>query len=286
MSMASILLGLAVASGVIAAADGCALARARARARRRVRASAQQRRQRPGPLVALLSALGRRGAHRIAAERLGRLLDAAGVPLDLTVRDLAAIKVGTAMVALACSTAWASALPGRLGIAVLLLSAPAGFLVPDLLLARAAKRRSAQMAREVADVFDLLRVATDAGLSADRALREVGERRGGTLGGELRRAAAQLELGVPRPDAYATLAARCPLEPIAALVAALGRADKQGAPLGLALQALATQARADRARQATEAGARAAPQIQLVVAMVLVPAVMLLLAASLVQRLI
>jgi tight adherence protein C len=131
--------------------------------------------------------------------------------------------------------------------------------------------------------LDLLRVAVAAGQPPDRALREVAVHRGGMLGADLGRAARQVELGVPRARALAELSARCPLEPVAALVAALGRADRHGAPLDEALAALAEQARADRARIAQEAGARAAPKIQLVVALVLVPAVMLLVAASLVR---
>ncbi|MEA2181697.1 MAG: hypothetical protein QOF69_882, partial [Solirubrobacteraceae bacterium] len=47
----------------------------------------------------------------------------------------------------------------------------------------------------------------------------------------------------------------------------------------------AVQARADQARRLRDDAARAAPKIQLVVALVLVPAVMLLLAAVLVHTL-
>ena len=169
----------------------------------------------------------------------------------------------------------------------MLLAAPgAGFLAPDVVLARRARRRAAVLAREVADVLDLLRVAVQAGLDTGRALGEVGRRRGGLLGGELRRAARELELGVPRARALARLAARCPLPEIAALTAAIGRADRHGAPLAPALEGLAAEARGEHARRLRDEAARAAPQIQLVVALLLVPAVMLLVAAALVQALV
>jgi acyl-CoA reductase-like NAD-dependent aldehyde dehydrogenase len=51
--------------------------------------------------------------------------------------------------------------------------------------------------------------------------------------------------------------------------------------LGPALAALALEARADRARLAREAAARAAPKVQLVVAALLVPGAMLLIASAL-----
>ena len=68
---------------------------------------------------------------------------------------------------------------------------------------------------------------------------------------------------------------------MAALVAALQRADRHGAPLAPALAALAADARAARARAVREQAAKAAPKIQLVVALLLVPAVMLLVGAAL-----
>lgn len=283
MSGAVVLAGLAGAAAVLAAADVLRLARARAVAR----PARAPRRDRRGPLLLLVTRIGRQAAARGGASGpgLASRLAAAGAPLGLTPADLAALKAGTALVGLGLAAVWAQLLPGRLGAAAVALAPAAGFWLPDLLLARRAASRRRVLEREVADVFDLLRVAVGAGQSPDRALRDVAGYRGGMLGDELGRAAGQIELGVPRAHALAQLAARCPLEPIAALVAALGRADRHGAPLDEALASLAAQARADRARIAQEAGARAAPKIQLIVALVLVPAVMLLVAASLVRGL-
>jgi tight adherence protein C len=137
------------------------------------------------------------------------------------------------------------------------------------------------MRAEIADVLDLLRVCVEAGRAPAAALAEVGARHRGLLGAELRRAAAQLALGRPRAEVHDTLAARCPVDEAAALVAALARADRHGAPLAPALTALAADARAARARQVRERAAKAAPKIQLVIALMLVPAVMLLIGAAL-----
>jgi tight adherence protein C len=137
------------------------------------------------------------------------------------------------------------------------------------------------MADELADVLDLLRVAVDAGLSPARALQEVGRRRHGPLAAELRAAAARIDLGVPRAHVLEALERRCPAEGIPALTAALLRAERHGAPLGPALAALAADARARQAQRLRERAARAAPKIQLVVALLLVPAVMLMVGAAL-----
>lgn len=277
MSATALFAGLAAAAAVLAAADVLALLRRRAPTRRdRVRA-------RRGPLLLLVAAVGHRTGIARVRDGMRAQLAAAGAPLGLTPADLAALKAGAALLSLGFAVVWGPILPGRLGLAALVGLPAGGFWLPDLLLARRAAARRRALEREVPDVLDLLRVAVGAGQSPDRALREVAAHRGGMLGAELGRAARQIELGVPRAHALQELRARCPLEPVAALVAALGRADRHGAPLDEALAALAAQARADRARLAQEAGARAAPKIQLVVALVLVPAVMLLVAASLVR---
>lgn len=277
MSGAALLAGLAAAAAVLAAADLLPLLRRRATSRRG-RAPAGR-----GPFLVLVAAIGHRAGIARARDGMRAQLAAAGAPLGLTPADLAALKAGAALLSLGFAAVWGPVLPGRLGLAALVLVPAGGFWLPDLLLTRRAAARRRTLEREFPDVLDLLRVAVGAGQSPDRALREVGAYRGGMLGAELGRAARQIELGVPRARALAELGARCPLEPVAALVAALGRADRHGAPLDEALAALAAQARADRARVAQEAGARAAPKIQLVVALVLVPAVMLLVAASLVR---
>ena len=81
----------------------------------------------------------------------------------------------------------------------------------------------------------------------------------------------------------ASCVARCPGTGVATLAAAIARSDRHGAPLAPALSALAAEARAEQSRRLRDGAARAAPKIQLVVALVLVPAVMLLVGAVLVQ---
>jgi tight adherence protein C len=85
---------------------------------------------------------------------------------------------------------------------------------------------------------------------------------------------------VPREGALKALALRAPLPAVQALIAAIGRSERHGAPLSDGLRALAAQARADQGRALTEQAAKAAPKIQLVVALLLVPAAMLVVAAG------
>jgi tight adherence protein C len=228
--------------------------------------------------VALLTRIGR-GFGARPPRGLRQRIVAAG--LEVTVQDVMAVKVGAALAGLAGGLALLPAAPGRTGATVLVAAPAAGFLAPDAWLRRRTRARGRAMEAELADVLDLLGVAVAAGLAPGRALNEVGRRHPGLLAGELRRAAAQAALGIPRAQSYGELERRCPAAGVPAVVAALGRADRYGAPLVPALAAEARAARARAAQRAAEAAARAGPQIQLVVALLLVPAVLLLVAAAL-----
>jgi tight adherence protein C len=224
--------------------------------------------------------------------RLGRPLPAAPPPglgariaasgVRANVADVMAVKMGAAVAGVLVAGLLGPVLPGRLGWLALVAVPAAAFFAPDAWLRRRTHRRAAAMDAETADVLDLLRVAVGAGLPVGRALAEVGRRHPGVLAGELRRTGELLRLGVPFTEALDALALRCPAAATPALIAGLRRAHRHGAPLADALTALSQDARARRARAAAEAAARAAPKIQLVVALLLVPSAMLLLAAALV----
>jgi tight adherence protein C len=243
-----------------------------------------RRARRPG-LVAVVARLGRRLGAPAPPADLERRIAAAGAGPAVRVADVMAVKAGAALLVLVVTLPVAAALPGRLGPVAAVAAPAGGFLLPDLWLARRIRRRGRMMAGELPDVLDLLRVAVDAGLSPARAIQEVGRRRHGVLAAELRAAAARIELGVPRAQVLETLERRCPAEGIAPLTAALLRAERHGSPLGPALEALAADARARHAQRLRERAARAAPKIQLVVALLLVPAVMLLVGAALTEAL-
>jgi len=231
--------------------------------------------------LALLARLGRRVGAPAATRGLEARLAAAGRPLGLRAGDVIAAQAGAGALGLLAALPVGSLLPGRLGLLAPFALPLGAFLAPDAWLRRRARRRGAAMARELPDLLDLLRVALGAGLSLERALAEVARRDHGLLAREWRTAAVEVELGVPRERALAGIAARCPCEGIVPLVRALERGARHGSPLAEALAAQAAEARAAQARRLAERAAKAAPQIQLVVALLLVPSVLLLVAAAL-----
>jgi tight adherence protein C len=266
---------LALVAGVVAAAGLVDLAAARAE-----RPAVPRRR-----LLDALARLGRRLGTPSPPPALAHRIEAAGAPLGLGPADVMAVKGGGAIVALLAGAPLAASLPGRLPLFAALALPTAGFLAPDLWLARRARTRGAAMDVELPDLLDLLRISVEAGLPLGRALAEVGRRHHGVLAAEWRRASGEIALGVPRVEALERLARRCPIPAMTVLVAAIGRAERHGSPLAGTLAAQARDARAARARRIREHAARAAPKIQLAVALLLVPSVMLLVAAALVATL-
>lgn len=277
MSAAAILAGLAAAL----AAGGAGLLVASVRGR----SGARGGRSSAPPLLRLLITAG--AALRTAAppRDLDARIAAAGRPAGLRARELMAAKLAAATLGACVAAALSAAAPGRLAV-VLLAGAPvAGFLAPDLWLARRAGERARQIRRELPALLDLLRVGVESGSSLAHALREVGARTHGPLAAEWRAVARQVNLGVPLELALDGMAERAPLPEVRALRAALDRARRHGVPLGDTLAAQARDARFALARHAREEAARAGPKIQLVVALLLVPSVLLLVAAALLSAL-
>jgi tight adherence protein C len=241
-----------------------------------------------GPrMLRVLARAGRRlRPARLPAPRdLEARIAAAGRPGGLGVRELMAAKTTAALIGGCAAAALSTAAPGRLGVALVAAGPVAGFLAPDLWLARRAAERARQVRQRLPAMLDLLRVAVEAGGSLPEALREVGARTHGPLADEWRGLGRQVALGVPLEAALAGMAERLRLPEIHALVAAFDRARRHGAPLAQTLAAQSRDARFALGRHAREEAARAGPKIQLVVALLLVPSVLLLVAAALLAAL-
>ena len=240
----------------------------------------------PAPrLLRGLAALGRRGSTAPAPRDLEDRIAAAGRPGGVGSREVMAAKVSAAVVGAAAGAMPSAAMPGRLGIALIVLAPAAGFLAPDLWLGRRAAQRARAVRRELPVLLDLLRVTVDAGASLTAAMSEVGARSRGPLAQEWRAVGREAALGVPLADALEAMRHRLPQPEVRAMVGALDRARRHGAPLGLTLAAQARDSRLAARRAVGEEAAKAGPKIQLVVALLLVPSVLLMVAAGLVAAL-
>jgi tight adherence protein C len=178
----------------------------------------------------------------------------------------------------------APAAPGRLAWLVALALPAAGFVFPDALQSRRARRRQRLLVGALPDALDLLAVGAASGRSPAAGFEEVGRSGGGPLAEELRITAAELGCGRPLSEALAQLRARVPGSEMAGLCASIERSSRFGSPLADQLRRQSSALRRDQRRAVEERAARAAPKIQLVVALVLVPSVLLMIAAGLIAN--
>jgi tight adherence protein C len=181
-----------------------------------------------------------------------------------------------------CAMAFAALAMAPLALAAppllpaVLVAAPLGWLLPGVVLGRRASARRRRIAAQLPDVLELLGVCIAAGMSLDPALRVVAARLDGPLTDEIGLALADMALGASRRDAYRSMARRVGLPDLDQAVAALVTAEELGTPLSAALGLQAANLRAAAAQAARDGAARAAPKVQLIVATMMVPAVMLL----------
>jgi len=244
-----------------------------------------RRRNRGARGLRLLATLGNLVRPRRAPADLRGRIEAAGRPGGLGVREVMAAKVAAALIGAVFAVPFAALAPGRLGIVAAPLAPAAGFLAPDLWLGRIAAERARRVRHDLPALLDILRVTIEAGGPLAAALKAVGDRAEGPLAREWAAVGHEVALGVPLAQALDGLTLRVPQPEIRAFAAALDRAARHGAPLAGTLEAQARAARFALARRIREDAARAGPKIQLVVALLLVPSVLLLVAAALASAL-
>jgi tight adherence protein C len=221
-----------------------------------------------------------------AALRLGipdRIVRA-GLERRLAPATVVAAKLVGAIAAIPGALLVAPVVPGRLGVACAVLLVAAGFMAPDALLERRARRRRDQLVAALPDALDLLAVGAASGRSPAGGLGEIASRTAGPLAGELAVAVAEIECGASQREAIEALRERIPGVEVGALATALERSRRYGSPLAEQLHDQARALRREAGRRIGERAARAAPKIQLVVALVLVPSVLLTILAAIVAH--
>ena len=212
--------------------------------------------------------------------RLSTRLARAGLSERISAQALLAAKVGGAVAGLLWAMVLAPAAPGRLAWIVASGLPAAGFLGPDAWLERRARQRLRALRARLPDALDLLAVSTAAGRSPLAGLTELG-RGEGPLARELAVLSAESSCGLPQGEALESLRRRAPVREVSAMCGVIERSRRYGSPLADQLREQATALRGVQKRRIEEHAARAAPKIQLAVALLLVPSVLLMIAAGL-----
>jgi tight adherence protein C len=209
---------------------------------------------------------------------------AAGLTERISAIELVAGEVAAAVFALPFGLLAAPAAPGRLGPLVVAGVPLAAFAAPRLLIETAARRRRHRLEAALPDALDLMATGAAGGRALGALLIEAAWSSNGPLREDLAGVVAAIECGRSRSHSLRALAARSRGTTLAALAGALERARRHGSPLSRTLHEQAGSLRADQRREVTERAARAAPKMQLAVALLLVPSVLLIVAAAIVAN--
>jgi tight adherence protein C len=224
--------------------------------------------------------LERFGGRLGLAERIRR----AGLEGALSPSSVVVAKVFALALALALLLPLVTLMPGRTGALVAALGAGTGFLLPDLVLARRARERHLRMVAALPDSLDLLATVLGAGRTTGAAFAAVARWGRGPLASELELVSRTIEAGAPREAGLELLRKRIGGVEVSAFTSGMERSMRLGSPVAEELRRQATDLRARHRRQIVEQASRAAPKIQLVIALILVPAVLLLVVAVLVAN--
>jgi len=215
-------------------------------------------------------------------DRLGlsARLARAGLAERVSVQAVLAAKLGGTLAGGLWAMVISPEAPSRLAWIVAIALPVTGFLGPDAWLERRARQRLRSLRAGLPDALDLLAVGTAAGRSPLAGLGELGEGEG-PLARELAVLSAESSCGLPQSEALESLRRRAPIREVSAMCGVIERSRRYGSPLADQLREQATALRGVQRRRIEEHAARAAPKIQLAVALLLVPSVLLMIAAGL-----
>ncbi|MEX0832124.1 MAG: type II secretion system F family protein [Nitriliruptoraceae bacterium] len=203
--------------------------------------------------VALVSA--RRGAALVTAAqrlvhpggltRLERLLTLAGRPTGWSPGVIVLTKI--ALVAAMIPVAFVVSSGGDTGRVIIAgIAIIVAFFVPELLLYSKGTERQQRIERELADTLDQMTISVEAGLGFDGAMARVANAGHGPLSEEFVRTLQEIQVGVPRREAFRGLAARTTVTDLRRFVGALLQADAYGVPLADTLRVQAEEIRRKR----------------------------------------
>jgi len=153
-----------------------------------------------------------------------------------------------------------------------------GYVLPSYYLARRARRRQNEIARQLSDVLDLLVVCVEAGLGLFEAIRIVGgetERQNQAIGYELSLVAGEISAGASLGQALRGLADRTAVEDVKPLAATLIQSEQLGAQMAPALRASSDALRARRRLRAEEAAQKTTVKILFPLVLFVLPAMIM-----------
>ena len=161
------------------------------------------------------------------------------------------------------------------GLLALILLPSIGALIPSSWLTRKMNERKLAIFKDLPDTLDLLAISVEAGMGFEGAIDVVCQHFNSPLADEFHRTLREMELGLPRRDAFQNLKRRTEVPELSNFVLAIMQADALGIPIGRVLRTQATEMRAKRRQWAREKAAKLPVKMLLPLTLFIFPAIMI-----------
>lgn len=163
----------------------------------------------------------------------------------------------------------------RMALLTLILLPSIGLLIPSSWLTRKVDERKTAIFKDLPDTLDLLAISVEAGMGFEGAMDVVCQHFSSPLADEFHRTLREMELGLPRKDAFQNLKRRTEVPELNNFVLALIQADALGIPIGRVLRTQASEMRAKRRQWAREKAAKLPVKMLIPLTLFIFPAIMI-----------
>jgi tight adherence protein C len=152
-----------------------------------------------------------------------------------------------------------------------------GFYIPEMVLTSRIQRRQKAIRRAMPDALDLLTICVEAGLGFDGAVQKVSEKWDNELSRAFARVILELSLGKLRREALRDMADRIGIPEMTSFVAAVIQSEQLGVSMAKVLRIQSDQMRIKRRQIAEEAAHKAPIKMLIPMALLIFPAICIVL---------
>ena len=139
-----------------------------------------------------------------------------------------------------------------------------------------AKSRQEEISYQLPDFLDTMSVTLQAGVGMDQALRDIVHYFEGPIKDEFGRFIQELNVGVPRPEAYKALLERNDSKEFQLLIKSLVQGERLGVPIADTFKQQAEEMRRLKKEMIKEKAAKASPKVTLVTTFLILPSALVL----------
>jgi tight adherence protein C len=160
---------------------------------------------------------------------------------------------------------------------LLFIPVPLSYFLPDIYLRSKIISRQDEIRRSLPNALDMLTITVEAGMGFDAALSRIASNLKGPLGEELNKMLKEMNVSIPRREAFRNLVNRTDVQDLDSFVSAVIQAEILGISIGKILRTQASELRNRRSNRAEEAGIKAPLKLVFPLIICLLPALIIIL---------